>query len=626
MKSLGSANSSEQESQEIVVKALHLEDNKLYVEETQTDRSDLLDVMDIETNPSQEVIENLVAQQCGQQNEAGIDQDNPKQEEKKQEIINSREQTRVTGLISLAILCSRILGLVRDQLLNSFFGSSFAGIFLQAFRTPNMLRDLFAEGALSTAFVTCFSRLIKHEKEEEAWKLGRRMLSLALCWMSFVSVAGVLLAPWIIALLNPGWGEASQALCVKLAQIMYPFILLVSLTAIVMGMLNSKKVFFIPAIASAFFNIGCIVGGISCAWLMDEEFRKGEISELGLKGFAIGTLIGGVFQLLVQIPSLRKQGFRFAWDMNWRDQEVKNVLSLMWPSLLAASGTQISVLLSTIFTSYTPGKESASSWLSLAQRLQQLPLGLFGVAVATVTLPMLSKMATEGITEQFREGLTKGIRLVCFLTFPSAIVLYWLAEPIISILYQHGRYTEYDVIQTAIAMRAFAVGLIFYACIKVIQPIFFTINKRFVPMTITLVVLVFNFILNYLLVCVFEMGHGALAWTTALGVTLNFTLLFIQMNRYVKGLADFYLMVDLVRIGISSLALLLILVFAKMTLLAHWNDYLWIGRLARLLVTLNLAGVTYFLIAHYLKIQEAYELFSIVEKKLGRKSRIEEKI
>jgi len=285
-------------------------------------------------------------------------------------------QARSTGIVSVAILCSRLLGLVRDQLLNGLFGSAYAGIFNRAFGTPNMLRDLFAEGALSTAFVTTFSRKIKLEGDAAAWELGRKMATLSVCFMSALTAVGIAIAPIWIRILNPGWDEPAKALCAWLAQVMFPFIMIVSLTALVMGMLNAKRVFFVPAVASAFFSLGCIFGGLALAWVMDPGFRAGKISETGRTAFAIGTLIGGLAQLSVQLPSLKRVGFRFALDFRWKDEGVREVLRLMWPSLIAAGGTQINVLLNAIFASFTHGKESAAAWLGNAQRLQQLPLGL----------------------------------------------------------------------------------------------------------------------------------------------------------------------------------------------------------------------------------------------------------
>jgi putative peptidoglycan lipid II flippase len=543
---------------------------------------------------------------------------------------------RTTGLVSIAILCSRVLGLVRDALLNSLFGTFFNGLFTAAFRTPNMLRDLFAEGALSTAFVTTFSKRMKLQNDAAAWELGRKMLSLSLCFMSMVSLAGVLLAPWIIRLLNPGWVDGADtadslllpegwtyaratALTVTLAQIMYPFIALVSLTALVMGMLNSKKVFFIPAVASAFFNLGCIIGGLAVAWIMDESFRTQHVlTERGLMGFAVGTLIGGVMQLAIQIPSLRRVGFRFGWDARWKDSGVREVLHLMWPSLIAASGTQVAVLLNSIFASYTPGKASALSWLGNAQRLQQLPLGLFGVAVATVTLPMLSRLATDGITPAFRGALAKGLRLVLFLTLPSAVGLAMLAPEIVSLLFERGKFTAFDVQQTVGPLRAAAFGLVFYACIKVVQPAFYTIGKRFVPMTVSLGIIVFTAVVNSITVFVLKWDHSALAWATASGLLLNFLTLYGCMRKFAGGLETTAMLHNLLRTSAAVLLMAAACILAKTTWLAHWDSYGLLLKVLALGSAVTLGGITYYLAAILLKVDEATEFKQVLTQKLRR--------
>jgi putative peptidoglycan lipid II flippase len=526
---------------------------------------------------------------------------------------------RSTGIVSFAILCSRLLGLVRDQLLNGLFGSAFAGIFSRAFATPNMLRDLFAEGALSTAFVTTFSKKIKLEGDESAWRLGRKMLTLSACAMSVIAVIGVLLAPFIIRLLVPGWSEPSKELTTWLAQVMYPFIILVSLTALVMGMLNAKKKFFVPAVASAFFNLGCIIGGLSLAYVLDPGFREGRITQRGLTGFAIGTLIGGVLQLVVQLPSLRGVGFRFRPDFQWKDEGVREVLRLMWPSLIAASGTQVNVLLNSIFASFTPFKESAQAWLSNAQRLQQLPLGLFGVAVATVTLPALSRVAAGGLTPAFRETLAKGLRLVLFLTLPCAVGLSILAAPIISVIFEHGKFTAFDVTQCAAALEAYAFGLIFYAGIKVVQPAFYAIDRRFFPMCVGLGVIAFNVALNSITVFVLHWGHAALAWATAAGLMLNFSSLYLAMRKFAGGLESARLGRTLARLAVAVAALALICAAARYWLFAGWEHYRFLSRLGLLGATVGLAACTYFYLTARLGVEEACEFRSLLERRLGRK-------
>jgi putative peptidoglycan lipid II flippase len=532
---------------------------------------------------------------------------------------DSSSQARSTGIVSIAILCSRVLGLVRDQLLNGFFGSAFTGVFTAAFRTPNMLRDLFAEGALSTAFVTTFSKKMKTEGDEAAWALGRKMISLSIWFMSLVALAGVLLAPWIFRLLTPGLDEPAKVLGTWLAQIMYPFIALVSVTALVMGMLNSKKVFFIPAVASAFFNLGCILGGVILAWIIDPGFRHGNVSEKGLTGFAIGTLIGGVLQLAVQLPSLRRVGFRFRFDFGCKDPAVKEVLHLMWPSMLAASGTQVTVLLNSIFASYTAGKESSLAWLANAQRLQQLPLGLFGVAVATVTLPMLSRLATEGITPAFRGALAKGLRLVLFLTLPCAVGLSLLAHEIISVIFEHGKFTAHDVANTAAPLQAYAFGLIFYSAIKVLQPAFYTINRRFIPMLISIGIIVLNLVLNSTTVFLLKWDHTALAWATALGLLLNFLTLYLCMRKFASGLETGSLMRSLLRLGIAIAVMSGVCLAAKFTIMADWSHLRFIPRCAWLGVTISVAAAAYFAVTKMLKVEESGEFLSLLGRRFGKR-------
>ncbi|MCB1278938.1 murein biosynthesis integral membrane protein MurJ [Prosthecobacter sp.] len=532
---------------------------------------------------------------------------------------DTASQARSTGVVSIAILCSRVLGLVRDQMLNGFFGAAFTGIFTAAFRTPNMLRDLFAEGALSTAFVTTFSKKMKTEGDDAAWVLGRKMISLSMWFMTLVAIAGVALAPILFRILTPGLSEEAKVLGTWLAQIMYPFIALVSVTALVMGMLNSKKVFFIPAVASAFFNLGCILGGVILAWLIDPGFRHGQVSEKGLTGFAIGTLIGGVLQLAVQLPSLHRVGFRFRFDFGCKDPAVKEVLHLMWPSMLAASGTQVAVLLNSIFASFTEGRESSLAWLANAQRLQQLPLGLFGVAVATVTLPMLSRLATEGMTPAFRGALAKGLRLVLFLTLPCAVGLSLLAREIISVIFEHGKFTAYDVANTAAPLQAYAFGLIFYAAIKVLQPAFYTINRRFIPMMVSLGVIVFTAGVNSITVFVLKWDHTALAWATATGLALNFFTLYLCMRRFASGLETRFLLRSLLRLAAGIAVMSVVCLSAKYTLMADWAQFSLIARCAALGVTISAAAAAYFAVTKALKVEESGEFLSILGRRFGKR-------
>ena len=528
-------------------------------------------------------------------------------------------QAKSTGVVSIAILCSRILGLVRDQVLTSKFGSLYNGIFAQAFGTPNMLRDLFAEGALSTAFVTTFSKTAKTDGDEAAWRLGRKMFTLAACFMSVLSVIGILVAPWLTRLLVPGWDGWKQDTAAALAQIMYPFIAIVSLTALAMGILNAKRHFFVPAVASAFFNLGCIVGGLVLAWIFDPGFRRGEITWAGLASFAVGTLIGGLLQFLIQVPSLRRLGFRYRPDFQWNDPGVREVLRLMWPSLIAAGGTQINVQINSIFASFTWGEASAKTWLQLAQRLQQLPLGLFGVAVATVTLPALSRAATEGITPAFRATLSKGLRLVLFLVVPATVGLALFAPEILSLIFEHGRYKADDVFQSARVLEAYAFGLLFYSALKVIQPAFFAIDKRFFPMCVSLGMIVFNVAVNSITVFVLKWDHAALAWSTSIAIALNFLVSYAAMRKFTGGLDTGSLLRHLGRLGMAALAMVVLCAGSKWVFLHYWAGWNFWLRLIGIAWTVGIAAFTYFYLCHRFKVEEADEFRAILARKLGRR-------
>src|SRR5438045_5746218 len=282
---------------------------------------------------------------------------------------------RATGIVGLAVMCSRILGLIREQIFAGLFGAGRnLDAFLMAFRLPNLLRDLFAEGALSTAFVTTFSGKIATEGDESAWRLANKIATLTAVFMSVVTLLGIVFAPQLVDLLTWGsWDPDKTALTILLTRIMWPFMLLVSLAALVMGVLNAKHVFGPPAMASSYFNLGSIIGGVAIGWWLDPHFGA-----RSLIGLAIGTLIGGTWQLIGQFPSLHRVGYKYRSDFRWRDEGVRAVLVLMAPAVIAASAVQVNVLINSGFAA-SLGNVPVS-WLNIAFRLMQLPFGIFGVA------------------------------------------------------------------------------------------------------------------------------------------------------------------------------------------------------------------------------------------------------
>jgi putative peptidoglycan lipid II flippase len=392
---------------------------------------------------------------------------------------------------------------------------------------------------------------------------------------------------------------------------MYPFILLVSLAALVMGMLNAKNVFGMPALSSCFFNLGSMIGGAAIGWWMDPAWGKDS-----LIGFSIGVVIGGLAQLVCQFPALRRAGYRFVADFRWRDSGVRRILRLMGPAVVAASVVQVNVVINAMFA-YGVG-EGAVSWLSYAFRLMQLPIGVFGVAVATVTLPALSRAAVDGIGADFKPTLAKGLRLVAFLVLPSTIGLVLLAGPIVSVLYERGAFDAADREMTAAALRAYGYGLVFYAWLKVLQPAFYAIEKRWLPMIVSILALGTNLGLNWFFVFVMRWGHESLALTTSISATINFLILYIAMRRFAGDIGTADLAGTLLKLAAAGAVMGGVCLAADRFFFkdpAHLAFWL---RAAGLMVTVGIAAITYFAAAKVLRVAEANDAVTMVRRKLGR--------
>lgn len=520
--------------------------------------------------------------------------------------------TRASGVIAAAVMLSRVLGLVREVLFNALFGTASMGLFLIAFRLPNLLRDLFAEGALSTAFITVFSQKLEKEGSTAAWALASKMLTLAAIFMSAVSLLGIIFAEPLVNLLAPGFDPQDAAFTILLTRIMYPFILMVSLAALVMGILNSRQVFTAPALASSFFNIGSIAGGVFFGWIIDPSFGP-----KALTGLAIGTLIGGFLQFGVQLPSLRRAGFRFRPDFRWNDSGIKRTLVLMVPSVIAASAVQVNVLVNSRFASYA-GAE-AVTWLNSAFRLMQLPLGVFGVAVATITLPVVSRIAANTDTSRFGPTLGRAMRLAAFLTLPSAVGLWFLAEPVIGLIYEHGHFVKNDTLQTAFALQCYAIGLVAYSCIKVLSPAFYAIDRKWTPMLVSFGAVGLNLLLNYIFMFRLDMGHKGLALSTSICAILNFVTLYLLMLSPAKSLESKKFLATLIRCAAATvpLALTCQTVFTFGSPLSGSGELP--GRIILLLTAILTGSAAYFASCFVLRVDETSAAFAIIKRKVLKK-------
>ncbi|HEX7261492.1 MAG TPA: murein biosynthesis integral membrane protein MurJ, partial [Luteolibacter sp.] len=528
---------------------------------------------------------------------------------------------KATWKISAAVMASRVLGMVRDMMFGALFGGTrWMDCFNLAFRIPNLLRDMFAEGALSQAFVTTFSKKLKADGDESAWALASKMTTLAAVFMSLVTLLGILAAPWIVELLTAfsrskvstrSYDPGEITLMVTMVRVMYPFILLVSLAALAMGILNAKNVFGMPALSSCFFNIGSMIGGAAIGYWMDPSWGP-----RSLIGFSIGVVIGGLAQLVCQFPALWRVGYRFKADFHWRDAGVRQILRLMGPAVISSSVVQINVMVNSSFAYGLV--EGSVSWLSYAFRVMQLPIGVFGVAVATVTLPALSRAAIGGISDEFRPTLAKGLRLVAFLVIPSALGLAFLAEPIISVLFERGKFHGIDRIQTAAALRAYGYGLVFYAWLKVLQPAFYAIDKRWFPMLVSFLALGINLGFNYLFVVILRWSHESLALTTSISAAVNFLLLFFAMRKFTGDLGSGELLVLLGKLTLAGAVMAGICMIANRYLFQDLAGTPLLLKVIYLGGTMAMAAVVYFLAAKLLRVSEAQDALAMITRKLRK--------
>ena len=474
---------------------------------------------------------------------------------------------RRASVVSIAVLASRVLGVVREQIFAVFFGAGRElDAFITAFRIPNLLRDLFAEGALSAAFVSTFTQYLERGGEAAAWRLASLVINALLIVVGTITLIGMWIAPGVVLAIAPGFAAipGKVGLTVGLTRIMFPFLPLVALAAVAMGILNTRNVFGVPASAAAFFNVGSIVGGLGAAYWLAPDYVRGILGAVAthhaaptdpalaaraITGMAIGTLIGGLLQFVVQVPSLGRVGFRYRPVLHPSDPGLRQVMRLMAPATIGAAAVQVNVFINNNFASYLGN--GPVSWLNVAFRFMQLPIGLFGVALGTVTLPLVSRHVARGDQAALRRTLAESLELVGLLCLPAAAGLALFAVPVIGLIYEHGRFTPADTTAAAQALAAYTAGLAGYAGIKVLAPAFYALDDARTPMLVSLVSIGVNYVLNWTLVRRLGFGHVGLALSTSAVALGNFALLYVVLRRRVGPLGS-RLPVALARIALAA--------------------------------------------------------------------------
>lgn len=509
---------------------------------------------------------------------------------------------RSAGLVSLATLVSRLAGLVREQVFAVMFGAGLAvDAFVAAFRIPNLLRDLFAEGVLSSAFVPVFTEDLTKSGKEGAWRTANIVMSTVVLVTGIIVLLGILISPLLVKAIAPGFGKIAGKweLTTLLTRIMFPFLMFISLAAVAMGMLNSLHRFSVPAFAPVMLNLGMILSGFLISPLLAEP----------MVGMAIGAVLGAIGQFAIQTPALRKEGYRYNFMLDFGDPGLRKIFFLMTPAILGLASTQINIFVNTQIASFLP--QGSVSYLNYSYRLLFFPLGVFGVAIATVSLPAFSKLIATGDNQGVLNSFYSAVRLVFFLSLPSTVFFCVAGKPVVSVLYQYGKFSYQDTVNTASALLFYCLGLFAFAAVRVTVSLFYSLKDAKTPVKISVIAVAVNIVTNLLLMK--PMSFRGLALAASFSGTLNFLLLLRAMNKKMGGL-------DYRKIwsGFAECLIAALLMGVVLWIFLHFYHLdLSAARLSQktteIILLLLIGAGSYLISARLLKISELDQIFTLLK-------------
>ena len=507
---------------------------------------------------------------------------------------------RSAGSVSIAVFLSRILGLLREQVLAALFGASNQmDAFVVAFRIPNLLRDLFAEGALSSAFVTVFTEYDTNFSQKETFRLVTSVLSVLTIIVSLIVILGMIFSKEIVVLMAPDFGEipGKIELTTIMTRIMCPFLLAISTASVFMGILNARGHFFLPSLASALFNLSSILIGGALALYLPRYGIEGII------GMAIGTLAGGISQMAIQLPLIFKElgrGFLTIRPL-LNHPGVKKIMKLMVPAIIGLSATQINIFINTNFASQcAPG---SVAWLNYSFRLILFPIGVFGVAISIASMPRFAKEAARDNMRSLGTALSHSLALALSLTIPAAVGLWVLGEDIIRLIFERGAFHPFDTLMTTEALKLYAVGLFAYSCVKIIVPVFYALDDTKWPVMTSFLAVAMNVVI--VISTLNTLQHRAIALSTSITMISNFFILAVVLYMKIGGFPVSTLLKEVAKIAIAS---------SLMGLVVGWLASLtgvpssFTGRAVLTLGLVGIGGITYWGLSFILNIVAVKEL------------------
>lgn len=512
-----------------------------------------------------------------------------------------RSIIKSTSIVSFGTLLSRILGFFRDVILAKFFGTAAqADSFFVAFRIPNLLRDLMGEGATNSAVVQVLSEYLHKDKKDLA-DLMNILFTFFLVVLSGVTVLGILLAPLVVRVVAPGFTSDVQKfdLTVQLTRILFPYLILIGLTAYSMGILYTLRSFFWPAFSPCFLNIACIVAALAASATMKEP----------ILGLAIGVLIGGILQLIVQIVALQRKGVYLGIAKKFNHPGVKQIKRLLLPRLFGSGVYQINVVIDTLCASLSsvvgPGGISA---IYYANRIIQFPQGLFGVALASALLPAISGLAARKEVESLKKTIQFALRIIFLILFPVAFFCIFLSTPIVRMLFERGEFDTYSTAITSTALLFFAPGLLSYGGVRIMVTAFYALQDTVTPVKVAGTCLLVNAVLNFVLMGPLKIGGIALASSVA--TTLNFLTLFFVLDKKLGGLKK-GLKKYLMKLSFAGM-IMGVFVYFSWQLIPISNE--WV----KLMLVGALGLSVFILICFILKVEEIKKVSDEIKKRYSR--------
>ena len=508
--------------------------------------------------------------------------------------MNEKEHvTRAAGIVGFFTFLSRALGLARDILIANFFGSGMAAdAFFVAFRIPNLLRRLFAEGSFSVAFIPVFTEYLQTRSKEEAFLLARVASTFLVMILTGITILGIVFSPLIVRIIAPGFESMGEkyALTVLLTRIMFPYIFFVSVVALFMGILNSLKHFGAPAAAPVFLNLSMIAGLLFLAPYM----RTPTV------GLAIGVVVGGVIQVALQIPFLMEKGLSFVPKWNPNHPALKRIGVLMLPTVFGSAIYQVNQLVGTLLASLL--REGSVSYLYYADRLVQFPLGVFAIAISTAVLPSLSREAAQRDLDGLKETLSHALRLTMFITIPAMIGLIVLREPIIRLLFQRGAFDAFTTIMTAQALLFYSLGLWAFAALRVFVSAFYSLQDTKTPVKVAVVAMLAN--IGLCLALMGPLKHGGLALALSLASTLQLCILILLLRKRLGGIEGRVVFGSMARSFLCSLVMGVCIYFIASRVFVDHSSQGVFGLATGLLVAIAAGVIVYAISARVLGSKE----------------------